>query len=278
MDKFFYFQEEKVMGPDNAFKDLEKYRQVPIPMMEELFERKQNYRDHNMNLDSELNKEGHVEIKSLNLAGENYYHKTSNPPYYTSIGGSIPQVYLRKSVAEKFRMINKEKLNPFGLEIYVYDGFRPMEVQNYFHDKWFPKYLQGKNPNLEGEELKKEVENYWAPGGETIDPKSPPPHSTGAAVDLTIRYIESGQLLNMGSIFDDVTPSAHPDYFEKQSKERDLTFTEEDAMKNRRILYWLLIEQDFIVNPTEYWHGSWKDQMWAKLKNEEAAEYSNLVI
>jgi len=109
-----------------------------------------------------------------------------------------------------------------------------------------------------------EVEKYWARGAPTlqdIDPMSPPPHATGAATDLTLCTVR-GDLLWMGTIFDDVTERAHPDFLERES---GISMSDDEARKNRRLLYWLMREAGFQVNPTEWWHFSWGDQMWAKL-------------
>lgn len=74
-------------------------------------------------------------------------------------------------------------------------------------------------PNKSEKWILNETEKYWSPGAKTIKELviSPPPHTTGCAVDLTIRESESKQLLEMGSIFDDVNEIANFDYFEKYS-------------------------------------------------------------
>lgn len=71
----------------------------------------------------------------------------------------------------------------------------------------------------------------------------------------------------MGTIIDDVTPRSHTDALEYTSSE--LSFTDEEARMNRRLLYWLMIEGGFSVHPREWWHVSYGDQMWAKLASSE---------
>ena len=46
-----------------------------------------------------------------------------------------------------------------------------------------------------------------------------------------------------------------------------------EAQANRRLLYWVMTEAEFANNPTEWWHYSWGDQMWAKLAGQSAAHY-----
>ena len=52
-----------------------------------------------------------------------------------------------------------------------------------------------------------------------------------------------------------------------------MSFSNEEARANRRMLYWLMIEAGFTNHPDEWWHYSYGDQMWAKLSNKPAAFY-----
>jgi D-alanyl-D-alanine dipeptidase len=149
-------------------------------------------------------------------------------------------------------------------------------VQEYFHDVWMLARVQAIKPHLELEEQFREVERFWA--APTVSVDSPSPHSTGAAVDLTIRFVRSGEHLYMGSIFDDVTEIAYSDYFERSHLPHEVNGGEEpyssvEARLNRRLLYWVMEEAAFANNPNEWWHFSWGDQMWAKLSDESAAKF-----
>jgi len=257
------------------FKRLSSYRLALIPNLDLLREMKRSYRSHAIDLEHELNDEGVSDVRDHGLKGANYYYQSDSPPYYASIPNSIEGLLLRNSVIEKCVAVN-QSLNEINLELYFFDCYRPIEVQNYFHDVWFPGYLQEQYPELKGEELMQEVEKYWARGAGSsaeIDPLSPPPHSTGGAFDLTIRK-ENGEHLYMGSIFDDVTEVAHTDYFERLEGIRRLNFSEKEAQQNRRLLYGVMEKAGFQNNPNEWWHFSYGDQMWARLKGEQAAFYS----
>ena len=164
------------------------------------------------------------------------------------------------------------RLKSAGLELWVFDAWRPVAVQNHFHDHWMPAYLRRTRPYLTGAALAAEVERYWARGAPDgqIDPHSPPPHATGGAVDLTLRQIGGDQLF-MGSIFDDVTAVSNTAHFESGGE--DLSFSDIEAGENRRLLYWVMDEQGFANNPSEWWHFSWGDQMWAKITGAPAALY-----
>ena len=258
------------------FGALKELREIPIPKMDEYHQKRLGYREHRINLENEQIDEPLINVHELGIAGENYYFRVDNPPYYQRIPHSIPDLKLRKSVVDRLARAN-EKLARIGLELYLFDGYRPIEVQNYFYDHWFPNYLKSIHPELEGDMLEAEVAKYWAKGAKSsseIDPLSPPPHSTGGAVDLTIRRKSTGEHLYMGSLFDDVTEIAHCDFLEKVSEQRILNFSEDEALKNRRLLHWLLMEQEFSFNPAEWWHFSYGDQLWARLGERDAAIYS----
>jgi D-alanyl-D-alanine dipeptidase len=206
-----------------------------------------------------------VDVRTFGIGGDNFYFSDRNPPYWKRIEGSIPDLLLRKSVAEKLAQVNA-RLKPQGLELYLFDAWRPRAVQVYFHDVWVPAELRRRNPQLSGAALAAQVERYWA--APTDDPLQPAPHSTGAATDLTLRFI-GGEQLWMGSIFDDATELAHRDRFERESE----SFSDEEARANRRILHWMMSEEGFAGHPDEWWHFSYGDQLWAALTGAKNAHY-----
>jgi D-alanyl-D-alanine dipeptidase len=249
----------------------------PIPDLTDVHNRKQGYRNHPIDTNHQLYSEDFADVRDYNLSGDNYYHLTNNPPYNHQIPHSIPDLLLRISVINKLRAINT-KLNSIGLELYFFDCYRPIEVQNYFHDIWVPEYLKKLYPDWNEATVSSEVDKYWAKGAPSslaVDMNSPPPHSTGAAFDVTIRHL-SGEHLFMGSAFDDPSEISNTDYFEKQSSRQHLSASKNQALQNRRLLYWLMIDSNFCNNPTEWWHYSYGDQMWAKINMQPAAIYSKL--
>jgi zinc D-Ala-D-Ala dipeptidase len=243
-------------------------RNTPVPSSAEALVRKRGYRKEvAIAFDGALAGEGCIEAQSVGLAGANHYNSQLNPPYYGSIPGSIPDLYLRRSVATKLVQIN-ENLAPLGIEVFLFDAWRPQAIQRYFHDIWFPNWLRARQPHLAGEALVAEVEKYWAEpsAGKT----SPSPHSTGAAVDLTLIFRDTRQLLYMGGIFDDLTEAAWTDGFERKAM---VSMSDEEARANRRLLYWAMTKAGFANNPTEWWHYSWGDQLWARLTSQPRAHY-----
>jgi zinc D-Ala-D-Ala dipeptidase len=240
----------------------------PVPSSAEVLARKKGYREEvAIDLAGEQAGEACVEVRSLGLAGANHYNTSSNPPYYVSVPGSIAELYLRRTVAEKLLQVNA-RLAPVGVEVFLFDAWRPQAIQRYFHDVWFPAWLQRRHPHLSGQALVDEVEKYWA--APTLGEGSPSPHATGGAVDLTLMFSATRQPLFMGGLFDDLTEQAWTDGFEGRELK---SMSDEEARANRRLLYWTMTEAGFANNPTEWWHYSWGDQLWARLYGRGAAHY-----
>jgi len=218
--------------------------------------------------DNRLFGEAVVEARDWSLKGENFYASDRNPPYWQRVEGATDRLWLRRSVAEKLARVNG-RAGEAGLELFLFDAWRPREVQAYFHDVWMPRALAARDPSLTGAALTEEVERYWAAPSDSAD--SPAPHATASAIDLTLRW-KGGEQLWMGSLFDDVTALAHRDRFEKLDAE-NFSFSDQEARANRRLLHWLMVEEGFAGHPDEWWHFSWGDQMWAALTGAPAAHY-----
>ena len=256
----------------SVFGRLEDFRLAPIGALAQARARKAGFRGHPIARSNVHFSEKLVDVRGFGIAGGNYYHSDRNPPYWRRIEGAIPDLLVRRGVAEKLARIN-EILGEAGLELFLFDAWRPLAVQAYFHDVWMPAELKRRNPTLFGETLTREVERYWA--APSRDAGSPAPHATGAAVDLTIRW-KGGEQLWMGSIFDDATALAHRDRFEDLG-DAALSFSDEEARANRRLLHWVMADEDFAGHPDEWWHYSWGDQLWAKLNGAPAALYGEAV-
>jgi len=249
-------------------RDLSALKLKPVPPSAEVLARKRGYRETvSIDFAGALASEPCIEVRSVGIAGDNHYNTPRNPPYYVSVPGSVAELYLRKSVAAKLVEVNT-RLKALGLELYLFDAWRPQAIQRYFHDVWFPEWLVARQPHLAGQSLVDEVEKYWA--APTAGANSPSPHSTGAALDLTLMISDTRQPLFMGGIFDDLTEEAWTDGFERKAI---VSMSDEEARSNRRLLYWAMTDAGFANNPTEWWHYSWGDQLWAKLGGHASAHY-----
>lgn len=249
-------------------RDLHELKKTPVPSSALVIAKKEGYRNGvRIDLAGPRAAEACVDVRGMGVAGANHYNLRANPPYHVSIPGSIPDLFVRRGAADRLKAVN-DRLGGMGLALHVFDAWRPQAVQRYFHDVWFPAWLAERKPDLSGAALLAEVERYWA--APSAGAGSPSPHATGGAVDLTLIFSETRQPLFMGGIFDDLTEEAWTDAYERRPA---LSMSDEEARANRRVLYWAMSEAGFANNPTEWWHYSWGDQMWARLTDQPCALY-----
>jgi D-alanyl-D-alanine dipeptidase len=251
------------------FGDLQPLRERPI--LSDTRD-KRGYRAIPIDKQGAANAEPLIAASTFGCAGANFYASACNPPYYHPIPGAIDRLLLRTGAGERLQRVNA-RLDAAGLELWLFDAWRPQAVQIYFHDQWLPAELRRRNPKLTDAELTAEVETYWAAPSQGDG--APSPHATGGAIDLTIRW-RGGDPLWMGSLFDDASPIAHTGHFEVPENCRAFSFSNDEARANRRLLYWLMREANFASNPSEWWHFSYGDQMWAQLTGAPAALYAGI--
>jgi D-alanyl-D-alanine dipeptidase len=159
-----------------------------------------------------------------------------------------------------------EKRYP-GWKIKVYDAYRPVGVQQHMVNHTFNSLVRElglyehqlsaqQRQNLWGK-----VYQLWA--APSLDRTMPPPHSTGAAVDVTI-INDLGEPLDMGGEIDELSERSHPDYYvsDRDGESQQYQF-------NRQLLSRIMTNSGFIRHPQEWWHFSLGDQMWAWLHNQQ---------
>ncbi|GAB1540502.1 M15 family metallopeptidase [Scytonema sp. NUACC21] len=197
-----------------------------------------------------------------------------SPHPYEKLGapyGEISPYFLRKSVVERLIVAQNylQEVRPKWY-IQIFDGYRPVEVQQFMVSYAFAQALQMKGlteaellPN-QRQEIWEEVYKIWAEP--SLDEKTPPPHSTGAAVDVTL-VDDRGEIVNMGSAIDEMSPVSLPDYFAAFS-----TPEAQHYHAYRQLLCSVMEKAGFKRNPREWWHFSLGDQMWAWLNNEANPE------
>jgi zinc D-Ala-D-Ala dipeptidase len=123
------------------------------------------------------------------------------------------------------------------------------------------------------QQLWEQVYQIWAVP--SFDLTTPPPHSTGAAIDLSI-VDTNHQPLDMGSPIDEMSDRSKPNYFEKAP-------TGQLFHQNRELLRQVMATTGFQRHPGEWWHFSWGDQLWAwiclenNLMLSAVARYGRLV-
>lgn len=157
-----------------------------------------------------------------------------------------------------------------GWRILIFDAYRPIPVQQFMVDYSVQQLLDERQLQRdrltpsEQQRILEEVYQFWALP--SSDPKTPPPHSTGAAVDLTLMD-DTGTEVEMGSPIDEMSPRSHPDYFVKNS---DAASTRYQA--HRQLLSQSMRKAGFCQHPNEWWHFSWGDQSWAWQQREQGID------
>ncbi|MGI9461912.1 MAG: M15 family metallopeptidase [Alphaproteobacteria bacterium] len=244
--------------------DLLFLKNTPIPDLASMRALRAGYRNQSLDSSSPYFDEPLVDLLALGLCGKNYYHRPDNRPYFLSVPGAIPQLYARQTIGKKLLAINAAMKN-FGYRIFLHDAYRPLAVQQFFHDQWMPAFVKKNNPHFDHDAIMAETEKYWAIPSD--DPLSPSPHLSGAAVDITLMALDDDREIDMGSQFDEFTELSHTDHFERAGGNNIV------ARNHRRILYGVMIKAGFANHPNEWWHFSWGDQMWARLSGEVKGFY-----
>ena len=181
-------------------------------------------------------------------------------------GGHSPY-YLRQSVVENLIQAqnNLQLLRP-NWYIQIFDAYRPVAVQQFMVDYSFGEALRERDLTeqelspQQREDVWKAVYEIWAVP--SLDMNTPPPHSTGAAVDITI-VNDLGEVVDMGSPIDEMSDRSHPEYYINSNQKYDA---------NRQLLRDVMLKAGFQRNPREWWHFSFGDQMWAWLYNQSHPE------
>jgi len=88
-----------------------------------------------------------------------------------------------------------------------------------------------------------------------------PPHLSGGAIDLTLYDINSGDELDMGTIFDDCSARANRDYFLDKS---DLSAEERSIQSRRRLLREAMESVGFTSYQHEWWHFDIGNLLWSQ--------------
>jgi D-alanyl-D-alanine dipeptidase len=190
------------------------------------------------------------------------------PPPYVALGapyGAWGPWFLRRSVFTRLIDAQRrlETLHP-GWRLHLLDAWRPLAVQAFMVEHT-DQLLRRTEPQLDDVARRERVLSYWAPPSE--NPATPPPHSTGAAVDLTL-LDAAGLVANMGSPFDEPTERSHPNHFGTASDSLGL-----EAHANRTRLGRVMHEAGFVRHPQEWWHFSYGDRAWAREHDFAVARY-----
>ncbi len=208
----------------------------------------------------------------------------TEPHPYVALGapyGAAAPWMLRRRVLDALLQAQAtlQRLRP-GWRLKLFDAWRPLPVQAFMVWREFgiqaeraghslapyctAHELAQRDPALHAE-LAARVFEFW--GLPSDDPRTPPPHSTGAAVDLTL-VDASGHEVDMGCPIDETTERAYPDHFSHAA-----TPALRACHENRQLLDAAMRSAGFIRHANEWWHFSCGDQMWALAAGEPCAIY-----
>lgn len=179
-------------------------------------------------------------------------------PKYFELGMSqSPRMFLRRSVADM--LVKALGILPDRHRFKIWDGWRSIEVQHRIFAVYM-EMIRRNHSDFSEEQLREETSKYVNPG---TDFDSPPPHSTGGAVDLTI-VDGADRELDMGTVFDHLGPESAPFYFEQV--ERNI-----QVRDNRRLLRSTMERVGFVIDDDEWWDFNFGTQAWAKKRGRSEA-------
>ena len=139
-----------------------------------------------------------------------------------------PRAFMQRPAADAVVRASRA-LHALGYGLLIHDAYRPWYVTRMFWDAM-------------------PVDKRWL----VANPAEGSKHNRGAAVDLTLYDLKTGQPIEMPSTYDESTGRAHADYPGGTALQR----------WHRALLRNAMVAQGFVINPLEWWHfdyDSWRD-------------------
>jgi zinc D-Ala-D-Ala dipeptidase len=209
----------------------------------------------------------------------------TDPHPYVEAGapyGDRSPYSLRQGIVDRLIAAGRSLQNHHpGWQIQIFDAFRPLSVQAYMVDLAMQQAVAERGwtaeqlTSAQRQTILAQVHTFWAVPND--NPDTPPPHSTGAAVDVTLVDAE-GQVIDMGSAIDEMSPRSYPDFFaewaiakyaaEGQDSSAVSAADRAKFAAHRQILTNAMTSAGFRQHLREWWHFSWGDQYWAWLGNQ----------
>ncbi|MFD3563433.1 M15 family metallopeptidase [Streptomyces sp. NPDC058686] len=167
--------------------------------------------------------------------------------------------HLRQGVLD--RLQHAQQLLPSGLRLLIVEGYRPPALQRAYFEEYAAE-LRHANPDWNDSHIREAASRF-------VSPPQIAPHSTGAAVDLTLADQE-GLEVDMGTRM-----NASPE------ESNGACYTHADtitlvARSHRDTLCRAMSAAGFVNYSTEWWHFSRGCRYWAFSTNQPAAIYGPL--
>ncbi len=208
-----------------------------------------------------------------------FAHQT--PHAYEALGapyGKASPYFVREQVLQAlFKAQQSLQEQHPDWQIFIFDAYRPVAVQEFMVNHAFQEALAQQGLDLatvtptQKAGLWEQVLKIWALP--SLDPKTPPPHSTGGAVDVTLYDHNTQQLVDMGSPIDEMSMRSQPQHFAERALDSHLSPAERSAAhtaaQHRQLLYDAMRSAGFQRHLGEWWHFCIGDQMWAWLTRQQ---------
>ena len=160
-----------------------------------------------------------------------------------------------------------------GLRLSIFDAWRPIAVQAFMVDHSIAELCRERGVEVRSgdafDQVVADVGRFWA--APSRDPATPPPHSTGAAVDLTLSSSD-GTPLAMGGEIDAIGAVSEPQHYAGREDSEARRWHQ-----RRQLLAEVMGAAGFAQHPNEWWHYSFGDQLWAWRKGAAVAVYAEAV-
>ncbi len=174
---------------------------------------------------------------------------------------------LREEVVNRLVKVNDYLISKNSFYLLICDSWRPLEVQAFMFNRAFLLECEKSDVDASLKNMKsypsilKKVEKFWA--YPSYDPRFPPPHSTGGALDVCLSD-KDGNIVDMGSNVDQMDETSNPNFYENIKNEDAIIWN-----SRRNLLREIMTKFGFAQHPNEWWHFSYGDQLWA-WKNKKA--------
>ena len=189
-------------------------------------------------------------------------------------GSSGNPFQLRQGVVQRLLEAQRRLIeHDPNLRLSIFDAWRPIAVQAYMVDHSITELCCERGVEVRSGEafdrVVADVGRFWA--APSRDPATPPPHSTGGAVDLTLSSCD-GTPLAMGGDIDAIGEVSEPEHYADRQDPESRRWHQ-----RRQLLADVMGAAGFAQHPNEWWHYSFGDQLWAWRKGVTVAVYAEAV-
>ena len=184
-----------------------------------------------------------VELTSLDATIKLDIRYASTNNFMNAVFYEASQAFLQRPSAEAVARAHRA-LAPYGYGLLIHDGYRPWYVTKMFWDATPPRQREF-----------------------VANPATGSRHNRGAAVDLSLYDLRTGEPIEMPSSYDEFSHRAYADYPGGTTRQR----------WHRDLLRQVLEAEGFTVNPGEWWHFDYRDWREYGIRNEVFAEIRTLM-